>query len=181
MTITGPNKQSAKRAELTIIGWLLECGWQCFSPIVDDDEIDVIAKIPGRRDFLPVQIKHKRTDGKNQGQLANLWSDGQASFDYLILYQPSFYCGFILPRNVFVGRGRTLRLNRRTRTRTLGPASAPYQPYEFDLGVVTDGWKADAFCRRLLEVHESASSGEIPPNWDSEAVRARYSPIVEIQ
>src|SRR5688572_16085451 len=88
---------SDKGSELQIIIWLLEAGWEVFTPVVDKNQTDLVVRRPKSSDFLGIQIKHKQDNSSsdNEGVLKNLWRTGKPPFDFLIFYQPFKLRGII--------------------------------------------------------------------------------------
>ena len=82
--IVRPN--TAKSAELQIIIWFLEAGWELFTPVADIGS-DMVVRHPQTRELLAVQVKHKQRDSLNEGLLENDWR-GVQTFDYLVFFIP---------------------------------------------------------------------------------------------
>lgn len=64
---------SAKSAELQIIIWFLEVGWELFTPVADIGS-DMVIRPPQTRELLAVQIKHKQREALNEGLLRPIFS-----------------------------------------------------------------------------------------------------------
>lgn len=99
---------TAKAAELQVMIWFLEAGWEVFAPTHDQNATDLVVRPPGARAMLAVQVKHKQPGSKNEGQLQNKWNDGNAPFDLLVFYQPSKSRGVMLPREALKKEGKNL-------------------------------------------------------------------------
>jgi hypothetical protein len=88
-----------KAIEAMVIQWLVEAQWPVYTPFVDIDEVDLIARNPATRRLVSIQIKHKEP-GSWQDYIKNHWKDGDPLFDVLVLYQKKYDRGFALPKEV---------------------------------------------------------------------------------
>jgi hypothetical protein len=145
---------SAKCAELQIMVWFLEAGWEVFTPVVDANQTDLVVRVPTTQEILAIQVKHKERGRLNEGWLENQWKEGQIPFDYLVLYQPEKIRGVILHRDSFQNLPHTIEIylkdqdgysNRDFRDR--------YVDVSFDLLTVPEGSRASSFAERLLAIH----------------------------
>lgn len=89
---------TAKSAELQIMIWFLEAGWEIFTPLADLNATDMVIREPVSRELLSIQVKHKQPGSKNEGQLNNPWAGTEPPFDYLIFFQPEKARGVIVPK-----------------------------------------------------------------------------------
>lgn len=49
---------TAKSAELQIIIWFLEAGWELFTPVADLYGTDIVVRHPDTQELLAIQVKH---------------------------------------------------------------------------------------------------------------------------
>ena len=88
---------SAKSAEPQIIIWLLEAGWELFTPVADVGS-DLMVRHPLTQKLLAIQVKHKQPAALNEGLLQNDWRGLQPPFDYLVFFVPERLRVLIIPK-----------------------------------------------------------------------------------
>jgi hypothetical protein len=66
---------TAKSAELQVIIWSLEAGWELFTPVADLYGTDVVVRHPATRELLAIQVKHKQPGSLNEGELLRTWDE----------------------------------------------------------------------------------------------------------
>jgi hypothetical protein len=151
---------SAKCAELQIMVWFLEAGWEVLTPVVDANQTDLVVRIPTTPEIVAVQVKHKERGRLNEGWLKNHWKTGTIPFDYLVLFQPEKIRGVIFHRDSFQNLPPTIEIyvkdrngysNRNFKDR--------YVDVSFDLSSVAEGSRASGFAERFLTIH----SGGVRP------------------
>ena len=146
---------TAKAAELQVMIWFLEGGWEVFAPTHDQNATDLVVRPPGARAMLAVQVKHKQTGSKNEGQLQNKWNDGNAPFDLLVFYQPSKSRGVMLPRETLKKKGKNLFFFARNKEGyNTGRVRPLFADFAFDFSGVGHEARAGAFVgqvERLME------------------------------
>ena len=71
---------TAKSAELQIIIWFLEAGWELFTPVADLYGTDIVVRHPVTRDLLAIQVKHKQPGSLNEGELQRTWYEHGPTF-----------------------------------------------------------------------------------------------------
>lgn len=145
---------SAKCAELQIMVWFLEAGWEVFTPVVDANQTDLVVRVPRTQEVLAIQIKHKERGRLNEGWLSNKWRTANIPFDYLILFQPEKIRGAIFHRDSFATLPPTIEIyltdrdgysNRGFKDR--------YIDIGFDLASVAEGQRASSFADRFGTIH----------------------------
>lgn len=163
---------SAKCAELQIMVWFLEAGWEVFTPVVDANQTDLVVRIPTTQEIVAVQIKHKERGRLNEGWLKNHWKTGTPPFDYLLLFQPEKTRGVIFHRESFRQLPPTIEVYLRDRN---GYSNRDFRDrfvdISFDLGAVPEGLRASSFAQRFLAIH----SGGLRPR-PAKFVRRRIAP-----
>jgi hypothetical protein len=121
---------TAKSSEVLIMSWFLESKWQVYSPLLDNGA-DFVLRHPDLKKLVLVQIKHKEVTSKTQGKLNRKWDHLKPPFHVLIIYQPKFERGLILPAKMLRKPGTSLMLaDRRKGYETFFPK---YRRYTFDL------------------------------------------------
>jgi hypothetical protein len=149
-----PAFNSAKAAELQVITWFLEAGWEVFTPVVDANQTDAVVRIPRSTEVLAIQIKHKEPGGRNEGWLKNKWRSCTIPFDYMVIYQPAKVRGAILAREELPRIGSTIQLYKHDRNGySNGPFRPKYREVSFDLADLEPEDRATGFAARLLETH----------------------------
>lgn len=146
---------SAKSAELQIIIWFLEAGWELFTPVADIGT-DMVVRHPQTRELLAVQVKHKQRDSLNEGLLDNDWRGVQPPFDYLIFFIPEKQRLLVIPSEELTKAGKrfvffTLDTNGYSRGRIRPKFSA----YYLDLSPLRIEDRANAFATFFARVHAS--------------------------
>jgi hypothetical protein len=145
---------SAKCAELQIMVWFLESGWEVFTPVVDANQTDLVVRIPNTGKVLAIQIKHKERGRLNEGWLKNRWKTGPTPFDYLILFQPEKVRGAIFHRDAFRDLPPTIEIyltdrdgysNRDFKDR--------YVDISFDLSSIAEDLRASNFTETFRTIH----------------------------
>lgn len=148
---TAPLKaNTAKTAELQVMIWFLEAGWEVFAPTHDQNATDLVVRSPGTRAMLAVQVKHKQPGSKNQGQLQNKWNDGNAPFDLLVFYQPSKSRGVMLPREALKKEGKNLFFFARDKEAyPTGKVRPIFKDFAFDFTATAHEARAAAFVGQI--------------------------------
>jgi hypothetical protein len=145
---------TAKSAELQIIIWFLEAGWELFTPVADLYGTDVVVRHPETRELLAIQVKHKQPGALNEGRLQNDWIAHDPAFDYLVFFVPERSRGLVIPREklkkrgkVFIFYGKDLEGYPRGAVRPL------FKDYAFELAGVAPDARPKAFAEFFSEVH----------------------------
>jgi hypothetical protein len=152
-----PTFNSAKSAELQVIAWFLEAGWEVFTPVVDANQTDAVVRIPATEELLAIQIKHKEPQGLNEGQLLNKWRTGKIQFHFLVIYQPAKVRGVILWKEdlqTVVPRQIVLFTPDRNGYSN-GPIRPKYKDVAFDFKNVDATVRAGLFTDLLLKNHKA--------------------------
>lgn len=104
---------SSKSAELQVMVWFLEAGWDVFTPVIDMNATDLVVRAPRSLELTAVQIKHKQRGSKNQGQIQRVWDNNYIPFDILVFYQPEKHRGVIAPRRMLIKSGKLFQFFKR--------------------------------------------------------------------
>lgn len=146
--------KTAKPAELQVIAWFLEAGWEVFTPVVDLNGTDLVVREPDTRALLALQVKHKEREAKNEGRLANDWAGVQPPFDYLVFYVPAKQRGVIVPARKLRKEGKVfLFFKNDADGYPTGPVRRLFAPFQFELSAVAADRRWDAFVSRFSEIH----------------------------
>ena len=148
-----PPSNTAKTAELQIMIWFLEAGWEVFTPLVDVNGTDMVVRDPVSKALVAVQVKHKQPGAKNEGNLKNDWQNSIPPFDFLVFYQPSKIRGVIVPAGKLMKEGSWfIFFKKDTEGYSTGPVRPLFSTYEFNLARTPDEDRAAAFACRFSEV-----------------------------
>lgn len=154
---------SAKCAELQIMVWFLEAGWEVFTPVVDANQTDMVVRMPETQETLAIQIKHKERKRLNEGWLSNKWRTGKIPFDYLVLFQPEKIRGAIFHRDSFATLPRTIEIYL---TDSDGYSNRDftdrYRDISFDLASVPESARATCFTARFRTIHTARLRPRVP-------------------
>jgi hypothetical protein len=152
---------TAKSAELQIIIWFLEAGWELFTPVADLYGTDVVVRHPVTRDLLAIQVKHKQPGSLNEGELLRTWDQHEPSFDYLIFFVPARMRGLIIPRRKLCKPGKMFVFYSRDRDGyARGTVRPLFKEYAFEFGGVTPESRAKSFATFFSKVHVQSQSEE---------------------
>ena len=144
---------SAKSAELQVIIWFLEAGWELFTPVADVGS-DIVVRHPVTHELLAVQVKHKQPGSLNQGLLSNDWRTAPPAFDYLVFFVPERSCVFVVPRHKLMKPGRTFVFFAKDKAGyTRGPARRLFASDFLDLSTTNAADRAVAFSQFFAQVH----------------------------
>lgn len=148
---------TAKSAELQVMIWFLEVGWEVFTPVADTNATDLVVRVPADNALVSVQIKHKQPGAKNEGMLLNPWHGSQPPFDYLVFYQPSKSRGLIVPKHKLKKKGKMfLFFKGDSDGYSTGEVRPLFREFAFDFAPVPHERRARAFSDHLLSVHQTA-------------------------
>jgi len=153
MPSRGLTPNTAKSAELQIIIWLLEAGWELFTPVADLYGTDIVVRHPATRELLAIQVKHKQHGSLNEGELLKTWGDCP-SFDYLVFFVPARARGLILPCKKLVKPGKMfIFYSKDSDGYSRGAVRKLFKDYAFEFGAVPPERRAAAFAEFLSAVH----------------------------
>lgn len=96
-----------KAIEALVLYWLTNKGYACYIPYVDIEQTDIVFRHPVTKRLVGLQVKHKEPESF-QDYLFNDWQDGNFHFDAVVLYQPLYSRGLILPPRMLIGKQRKL-------------------------------------------------------------------------
>jgi hypothetical protein len=145
---------TAKSAELQILIWFLEAGWELFTPVADLYGTDIVVRHPHTRELLAIQVKHKEPGALNEGELQRTWSDQGPSFNYLVFFVPSKMRGLVVPRHKLIKRGKMYIFYARDKDGYANGAVRPlFKNYAFDLAAVASENRAIEFVKFFANVH----------------------------
>jgi hypothetical protein len=141
---------TAKSAELQIIIWFLEAGWELFTPVADLYGTDVVVRHPVTRELLAIQVKHKQPGSLNE-----------PSFDYLVFFVPARLRGLVVPREKLRKAGKMFIFYSRDEEGYARGAVRPlFKEYAFELGSVAADARAVTFVDFFSKVHALSRSIE---------------------
>jgi hypothetical protein len=150
--ILRPN--TAKSAELQIIIWFLEAGWELFTPVADLYGTDLVVRHSETRELLAIQVKHKQPGSMNEGHLQNDWKEHEPSFDYLVFFVPEKLRGLIIPRHKLRKPGKWFIFYADDgEGRSRGPVRPLFREYAFEYAGVAPEHRATAFADFFSHVH----------------------------
>ena len=144
---------TAKSAELQIIIWFLEAGWELFTPVADRGS-DMVVRHPETGELLAVQVKHKQRDSLNEGLLENDWRGVKPPFDYLIFFIPEKQRLLIIPAEKLKKTGKRFiffAMDQDGYSR--GPVRPLFSPYYLDLLPLRIEDRANAFATFFAQMH----------------------------
>lgn len=143
---------TAKSAELQIIIWFLEAGWELFTPVADLHGTDIVVRYPLTRELLAIQVKHKQPGSLNEGELLRSWDE--PSFDYLVFFVPSKLRGLVIPRHKLQKSGKMFIFYAKDEQGYARGAVRPlFKEYAFEFEAVAPESRAVAFVDFFSQVH----------------------------
>ena len=146
---------TAKSAELQVMIWFLEAGWEIFTPLADLNATDMVVREPTTGELLSIQVKHKQPGAKNEGQLPNPWYGTEPPFDYLVFYQPSKSRGVIVPKQKLKKKGKMfLFFADDVDGYPTGPVRPLYADFGFDLTATPHGERSVSFVGQFSRIHQ---------------------------
>ena len=149
---------TAKSAELQVIIWFLEAGWELFTPVADLGS-DIVVRHPKTRELLAVQIKHKQPGSLNEGWLQNDWRPEEPPFDYLVFFVPEKSRVLVVPREKLKKPGRVFIFFAKDRDGySRGPVRPLFSKYCLELGPVRPEDRAQRFATFFAQVHASRNA-----------------------
>lgn len=149
---------TAKSAELQIIIWFLQAGWELFTPVADLYGTDIVVRHPQTRELLAIQIKHKQPGALNEGRLENDWTTVDPLFDYLVFFVPEKLRGLVVPRAKLKKTGKAFVFYAKdTEGYSRGPVRPLFKDYAFELMSVPSEKRAKTFVDFFSTVHASAN------------------------
>lgn len=152
-----PNPNSSKSAELQIIIWFLEAGWELFTPVTDLNGTDIVVRSPGTEELLALQVKHKEPGALNEGRLVNDWATKKPAFDYLIFIVPQRMRGFILPTAKLRKSGKAFIFYKKDADGyPRGNPRPLFSDYAFDLSAVPPERRPESFASFFSKVHANS-------------------------
>lgn len=147
---------SAKAAELQVMIWFLESGWEIFAPMDDRHGIDLVTRLPDDGRLISIQVKHKQPGGKNEGQLNNPWAGIEPPFDFLVFYQPEKSRGLIIPKQKLKKSGKMfLFFKEGVSGYSTGPVRPLYADFGFDFATVPHSERAKCFVTLLRKTYQN--------------------------
>ena len=145
---------TAKSAELQIILWFLEAGWELFTPVADLHGTDIVVRHPVMRDLLAIQVKHKQPGSLNEGELQRTWDEHKPPFDDLIFFVPARMRGLVIPRQKLKKSGKMFIFYSRDEEGYARGAVRPlFKEHAFEFGAVAPEGRAIAFADFFSKVH----------------------------
>lgn len=164
---------SAKAAELQIMIWLLESGWQIFAPMDDRHGTDLVARLPDDGRLISIQVKHKQPGAKNEGQLSNPWAGIEPPFDLLVFYQPEKSRGLIIPKQKLKKPGKMFLFFKEAATGYSSGSVRPlYADFGFDFMTIPHSERAKSFVDHLTKIYRNyvrSAVGVVPSTSVSES------------
>jgi hypothetical protein len=149
-----PKPNTAKSAELQIIVWFLDAGWELFTPVADLHGTDIVVRNPDTRELLAIQVKHKQPGGLNKGRLQNDWIEHDPAFNYLVFFVPEKLRGLVIPRDRLKKRGKLFTFYKKDLEGYSRGAVRPlFKNYAFELVGVAPDARPKAFVDFFSEVH----------------------------
>jgi hypothetical protein len=150
---------TAKSAELQVMIWFLEAGWEIFTPLADLNATDMVVREPATRELLSIQVKHKQPGARNEGQLPNPWFGTEPPFDYLVFYQPSKFRGVIVPRQKLKKKGKMfLFFADDSEGYPTGPVRPLYADFGFDLTSTSHADRSSHFVSHFSRIHQTRTA-----------------------
>jgi hypothetical protein len=145
---------TAKSAELQIIIWFLEAGWELFTPVADLYGTDIVVRHPETRELLAIQVKHKQPGALNEGWLQNDWIEHDPAFNYLVFFVPERSRGLVIPRDKLKKRGKVfIFYSKDPEGYPRGAVRPLFKDYAFELAGVGPDLRPKAFVDFFSEVH----------------------------
>jgi len=145
---------TAKSAELQIIIWFLEAGWELFTPVADLYGTDIVVRDPITRKLLAVQVKHKQPGSLNEGELLRTWNETSPSFDYLVFFVPAKLRGLVLPSQKLKKPGKMfIFYSKDDDGYARGRVRPMFRDYAFELTSVSPEQRAAVFVDFFSRVH----------------------------
>jgi hypothetical protein len=145
---------TAKSAELQIVIWFSEAGWELFTPVADLYGTDIVVREPVTRKLLAVQVKHKQPGSLNEGELVRSWDEDSPSFDYLVFFVPATLRGLVLPGQKLKKAGKMFIFYSRDRDGyARGTVRPMFRDYAFELTPVLPERRATAFVEFFARIH----------------------------
>lgn len=149
--VVRPN--SAKSAELQIIIWFLEAGWELFTPVADSGT-DLVVRHPLTQELLAIQVKHKQPAALNEGLLQNDWRGLQPPFDYLVFFVPERLRVLIIPSEKLRKQGKLFMFFAKDEDGySRGKVRPIFSQYYLDLAQFPTEGRAEAFTAFFMNVH----------------------------
>jgi len=154
--VARPN--TAKSAELQIIIWFLEAGWELLTPVADRGS-DMVVRHPQTGQLLAIQVKHKQRESLNEGLLQNDWRGVQPPFDYLIFFIPEKQRLLIIPSGKLKKTGKQFTFFAvDSEGYSRGPVRPLFAPYHLDLLPLRIEERAIAFATFFADIHAARES-----------------------
>ena len=154
---------TAKSAELQVIIWFLEAGWELFTPVADLYGTDLVVREPETRKLLSVQVKHKEPGALNEGRLANDWRGRLPPFDYLVFFVPEKVRGLVLPSGSLTKGGKTFSFYKNdTEGYSRGSVRKMFSKYAFDLAPIPSEQRAAHFVQFFSQVRTGTDGLSLP-------------------
>jgi hypothetical protein len=145
---------SAKSAELQVIIWFLEAGWELFTPVADSGT-DLVVRHPLTRELLAIQIKHKQPAALNEGLLQNEWRGVEPPFDYLVFFVPERLRVLVIPSAKLKKQGKLfIFFTKDKEGYSRGVVRPLFSKYFLDLAQVPVESRAKVFAAFFTRVHE---------------------------
>ena len=145
---------TAKSAELQIIIWFLEAGWEFFTPVADLYGTDIVVRHPETRELLAIQVKHKQPGALNEGWLQNDWVEHDPAFNYLVFFVPDRSRGLVIPRDRLKKRGKVFMFYAKDLEGYPRGAARPlFKDYAFEFAGIAPDARSKAFVDFFSEVH----------------------------
>lgn len=146
---------TAKSAELQIIIWFLEAGWELFTPVSDLYGTDIVVRHPATRKLLAIQVKHKQPGALNEGELLRTWDDKSPSFDYLVFFVPAKLRVLVVPSHKLKKPGKMfIFFSRDHDGYARGPVRPMFREYAFEFATVPPERRAVEFVEFFSRVHD---------------------------
>ena len=148
---------TAKSAELQILIWFLEAGWELYTPVADLHGTDIVVRHPETRELLSIQVKHKQPGALNEGELLRTWDE--PLFDYLVFFVPSKCRGLIVPKKKLTKAGKMFIFYAKDAEGYARGAVRPlFAGYAFEFAGVAAENRASAFCGFFMKIHSELVS-----------------------
>jgi len=152
---------TAKSAELQIIIWFLEAGWELFTPVADLYGTDIVVRHPVTRELLAIQMKHKQPGALNEGELRRTWNEHAPPFDFLVFFVPAKLRGLVIPRQKLMKSGKMfIFYSRDEEGYARGPVRPLFKEYAFEFGAVATESRAVAFVNFFSKVYAHSRSDD---------------------
>ncbi|HVM61608.1 MAG TPA: hypothetical protein VMV72_12160 [Verrucomicrobiae bacterium] len=149
-----PTPNTAKSAELQVIVWFLQEGWELFTPVADLHGTDIVVRHPETRQLLSIQVKHKQPGTLNEGLLKNDWVGVDPPFDYLVFFVPRKLRGLVIPRAKLKKPGKIFIFFAKDKEGySRGPVRPLYKDYAFDFASVPPETRSKTFVEFFSKVH----------------------------